>query len=468
MRSEQLPGKPRFAGKRITVMGLGLFSGGVETVKYLVRCGADVTVTDLKDEKTLAPSLEQIRGLPLRIVLGRHEMGDFTRSDLVVVSPAVPGNSPYLKAATEAFVELTTEMNIFFELCPARIIGITGANGKTTTAHLTAEMLDCSHVPVMLGGNVGQSLINKLDEITAGHVVVLELSSFQLERLRWIKKSPHVALITNLTPNHLDRHETMEAYRRAKQAILDYQKSGDYVILNLEDPEFEHWKDCSRAQLLYYSVCRQVPGGAHLRGDILELVRGSETTPLCRRDDVPLPGMFNISNALGAACAASCCGASPQETAEAIKNFRGVKHRLELVLEHEGVRYYNDSIATNPESTIAALSAFNEVPVTLIAGGYDKQLPFETLGKVIVSSVTNLILVGETSDKIERAVLRAGGGPKIIKCETFESAVGEAISAAGAPGVVLLSPACASYDMFENFQQRGNLFKAIVREAAEK
>jgi UDP-N-acetylmuramoylalanine--D-glutamate ligase len=468
MSERRRPGTPEFAGKKVTVMGLGLFSGGVETVKFLVARGAEVTVTDLKNEETLAPSISQISSLPVRTVFGRHEKEDFTGADCVVVSPAVPDSSEYLAAAREAGVELTTEINIFFELCPARILGVTGSNGKTTAAHLAAEMLKRSPTPTLLGGNIGRSLINKLDSITSSHAVVLELSSFQLERLRWVEKSPHLSLITNLTPNHLDRHKTMHAYRKAKQAILDYQGKDDYAVLNLEDPEFEHWEACASGkagEMLYFATHHHVPSGARLRGDVLELVYRSMPMPICRRDEVALPGLFNISNALGAAAAAFCFGAKPEHMAEALKSFRGIPHRLEFILEHAGVKYYNDSIATNPESTIAALSAF-DVPITLIAGGYDKKLPFDELGRVITARVATLILVGDTSEKIERAVASAGGGPRVVKCATFEAAVETAISLSSAPGVVLLSPACASYDMFDNFQQRGNLFKEIVKDYA--
>jgi UDP-N-acetylmuramoylalanine--D-glutamate ligase len=465
MNSRRLPGAYEFAGRKVTVIGLGLFSGGVETIRYLVRCGADVTVTDLKDEKTLGASLQQIADLPVRIVLGRHEKDDFTKADTIVVSPAVPDSSEYLKLAKEAGVALTTEMNIFFEHCPARILGVTGSNGKTTTAHLAFEMLRRSPTKALLGGNVGRSLINLLDGIEPGGAVVLELSSFQLERLRWAGKSPHLALITNLTPNHLDRHGTMQAYRLAKQAILDYQGAGDYAVLNLDDPEFEHWEACAKGEVLYYSATRHSPSGARLRGDILELVYRGIPMPICRRDEVRLPGLFNISNALAAACAAFCFGAKPEHMAQALRTFAGIEHRLEFVLEHEGVRYYNDSIATNPESTIAALSAFGP-PIILIAGGYDKQLPFDALGPVIAQRVADLVLVGNTAEKIQRAVAAAGGGPSLHRCTTFENAVKTAISLASAPGVVLLSPACASYDMFDNFQQRGDLFKEIVRDHA--
>ena len=465
MTESHLPGSRELAGRKVTVMGLGLFSGGVETVKYLSRCGARVTVTDLKDEKTLSTSLEQIAALPVRIVLGRHEKDDFTTADIVVVSPAVPASSAYLAAARQAGAALTTEMNIFFEHCPARILGVTGSNGKTTTAHLAYEMLINSPTEVVLGGNVGRSLIDKLDRIEPSSAVVLELSSFQLERLRWSEKSPHLALITNLTPNHLDRHETMQAYRQAKQAILDYQDKEDYAVLNLDDPEFEHWEAVAKGEVLYYSTTQHSPSGARLRDGMLELVYRGVPMQICRQDEVVLPGLFNISNALGAACAAFCFGAKPQHMAEALRTFTGVEHRLEFVLEHNGIRYYNDSIATNPESTIAALSAFDS-PVTLIAGGYDKQLPFDTLGVVIAERVNNLVLLGDTAHKIEAAVSAAGGGPGITRCATFEIAVETAISLSSSPGVVLLSPACASYDMFDNFQQRGNLFKEIVRSHA--
>jgi len=467
MAEKNRPGREEFSGRRVTVMGLGLFSGGVETVRYLAGCGADVTITDLKSEKTLSPSIRQIEDLPFRGVFGRHDMDDFTNTDCVVISPAVPDSSKYILAARDKGIRITTEMNIFFKHCPARILGVTGSNGKTTTACLAAEMLQRSSTPVMLGGNVGKSLLNELGSILPGHAVVLELSSFQLERLRWAKKSPHLALITNLTPNHLDRHVTMHAYRDAKQAILDYQTANDYAVLNMEDPEFEHWEACAKGEVLYYSTVDRTPSGARLAANSLELVYRGLPMHICKRNEVRLPGLFNISNALGAAAAAFCFGARPEHMAQALREFAGVEHRLEFVLERGGVSFYNDSIATNPESTVAAISAF-DLPITLIAGGYDKKLPFDELGAIIAGKVANLVLAGATSESIEKAVLEAGGGPEIRKCETFEDAVLAAISMAKSPGVILLSPACASYDMFDNFQQRGDLFKKIIHETAGK
>jgi UDP-N-acetylmuramoylalanine--D-glutamate ligase len=450
-------------------MGLGLFSGGVETVKFLLSHGAKVTVTDTRDENALAPSLAEISGLPVTLKLGSHEEKDFTHTDLLVINPAVGLDSPFLRIAASAEVSVTTETNIFFQLCRAPIVAVTGTNGKTTTAYIIGEILQRGRLPrrgsLHFGGNMGKSLIAQVETILPQDLVVLEISSSQLARLRWVKKSPHIAVATNITPNHLDWHKTMEEYELAKRAIIDYQSESDYAILNKSDLRLASWARNCRGKILWFSSKDTVQEGACLEGEDLVLRRSGETRKVCPRADVRLPGLFNVENYLAAFCAASILGASAEDCAEVARTFGGVEHRLEFVRTIRGVRFYNDSIATNPESTIAALSAIDS-PIVLIAGGSDKNLSYEGVGKEIAERAKAVVLVGATARKIEESV-RAGGMCDSIHNErNFEDAVRRAFSLASEGDTVLLSPASASFDMFANFEHRGKAFKEIVSQIA--
>lgn len=459
------------AGKRVTVMGLGLFSGGVETVKFLVSHGAKVTVTDTRDENALAPSLSQISGLPVSLKLRRHEEEDFVHTDLLVVNPAVLLDSPFVRVAASAGVPVTTEMNIFFQLCRAPIAAVTGTNGKTTTAYIIAEILRKGRLPrggsLHFGGNVGKSLIAQVEDILPQDIVVLEISSSQLARLRWVKKSPHIAVATNITPNHLDWHKTMEEYELAKRAIIDYQSESDCAVLNKGDSRFTSWARTCRSKTLWFSSRDTVQEGACLDGEELVIRRSGKTRKVCSRKEVRLPGLFNVENYLAAFCAASILGASPENCAEVARTFAGVEHRLEFVRTVKGVRFYNDSIATTPESTIAALSAIDS-PIVLIAGGSDKNLSYDAVGKEIAKRAKAVVLVGATAQKIEECVCASGKCDGIHNERKFEDAVRRAFSLASEGDTVLLSPASASFDMFANFEHRGRTFKEIVSQLAKE
>jgi UDP-N-acetylmuramoylalanine--D-glutamate ligase len=459
------------AGKRVTVMGLGLFSGGVETVKFLVSHGAKVTVTDTRDENALVSSLSQLSGLSVTFKLGRHEEKDFTNTDLLIVNPAVPLGSPFERVCASAGVPVTTEINLFFQLCRAPIIAVTGTNGKTTTAYIIGEILRRGGLPrrgsLHFGGNMGKSLIAQVEEILPQDLVVLEISSSQLARLRWVKKSPRIAVATNITPNHLDWHKTMEEYELAKRAIVDYQSESDYAVLNKSDLGLASWARNCRSRILWFSSRDVVQEGACLEGEDLVLRRNGRSSVVCARRDVRLPGLFNVENYLAAFCAASILGASPENCAEVARTFAGVEHRLEFVRTVRGVRCYNDSIATNPESTIAALSAIDS-PIVLVAGGSDKNLSYDAVGKEIAKRTKAVVLVGATASKIEESV-RAGGMSEGIHNErNFEDAVRRAFSLATEGDTVLLSPASASFDMFANFEHRGKTFKEIVAQLAKE
>jgi len=449
------------AGKRITVMGLGLFGGGLGIARYLVRHGARVTVTDLRTEDQLEESVRALKGLSVVLKLGGHDPADFTDADRIFVNPAVPKTSEYLALARNNGVPLDTEMNLFFRECPSPILGVTGSNGKTTTTALFGAMLRRADPSTLVGGNIGGSLLDELEALRSDVPVVLELSSFQLEDLRAIQRSPQISVVLNLTPNHLDRHGTMEAYAAAKRTILDYQTCDDLAVLNAEDPIVREWKAACKGRILFFGMERTSAGGAFVEKGLIVFEEGRRRVPLCRVDELRLLGNHNLRNALAATVAACAFGAPPEAIGGALRTFEGVEHRLELVREIDGVRYYNDSIATTPESTVAALRAF-DAPVVLIAGGYDKGISFDELGGIIAERTRALILIGATAGRIASAVRPYVSDLSISECDTLPEAVRLAANLAHSGDVVLLSPACASYDMFRNFEDRGRQFKEIV------
>jgi UDP-N-acetylmuramoylalanine--D-glutamate ligase len=454
-----------FAGKRVTIMGLGYFGGTIGLARYLVAQGAQVTVTDLKSAPDLEDSLAALEGLPVRFVLGRHEHTDFTDVDLVFASPAVREDSPYLITARACGVPIDTEMNLFMRLCRGSVIGVTGSNGKTTTTSLIGAMLRTVYPHTHVGGNIGRSLLPEVASIGPGDPVVLELSSFQLEDLSAVGRSPHIALLLNLSPNHLDRHGSMEQYLAAKMQIFAYQGPEDVALLNADDPQLQPVVRELRSQCRFFSCERLVENGTCLNGDRLLVAHSGRHSEICRRQDIPLLGRHNVANVLAAVAAADAWGVPLAAMRAAIRAFAGVEHRLERVRERAGVSFYNDSIATSPTATLAALAAIRQ-PIWLIAGGYDKGISFRALGEAIVQRVKGVCLIGSTAPQIAEAIGAAQRPGQSLPVITFCSALADAVRVAAdaaTPGdVVLLSPACASYDQFRNFVERGRLFKQLV------
>ncbi len=453
-----------FKDKRITVMGLGLFGGGVGVARFLANQGACVTVTDLKGATELAPSMKQLEGLPISFKLGGHCESDFADADMVVINPAVPRNSKFIQIAQNNGIPLNTEMNLFFQFCPAPIIGITGSNGKSTTTTLTTRILEQTRRKTWMGGNIGKSLLNSLDEIKPDGIVVVELSSFQLAELRNIKKSPHISVLTNLSPNHLDRHGDMDDYIHAKKGIIAHQTSSDYTVLNYDDPELRRWEGECKGHVLWYSARNPLREGVFIKDNSMVIAIDGVSTDVPVLSQVKLPGVHNLQNIFAASCAAYLAGARRQHIEKEITAFTGLEHRLEFVREVGGVRYFNDSKATTPESAIAAISAFQS-PVILIAGGSDKGSSFEAFADVCVKHTRSVILIGKTAQKIKGLIQEKKGTretPAISTPETFKDAFMQAHQTAQAGEVVLLSPACASYDMFTNYEDRGRQFKEMA------
>jgi len=462
-----------YSGKRVTVMGLGLFGGGVGAARFFAENGALVTVTDLRTEKDLRPSMDALKDLNVCFVLGRHDAEDFRRADIVVVNPGVALDSPLVTMARGAGAQIERSMNLLFKLTDAHAkIGITGSNGKSTTTALTGEMVRLADSRALVGGNIGKCLLAESRMLPAGAPLVLELSSFMLEGLREIQTSPNVAIVTNLSPNHLDRHGSMDAYAEAKKQILAYQRSTDVAVLNADCPIVSTWDAFTAARVIRFSVQSEPEGdAAFLDGEKLVVRLDGQEEVVALRRALRLPGTHNVANALAASAAALAFGVKPWQIAEALATFSGLPHRLEMVARGpQQVTFYNDSIATTPESAICALQSF-EGPITLIAGGYDKGSPFDELGLSIAQRARRLIVMGVTAPKIEEAVRRASSelmrGPEILRARDLEHAMQLSMTDAVPNEVVLLSPACASYDMFRNFQERGELFRVLARRVSQ-
>jgi UDP-N-acetylmuramoylalanine--D-glutamate ligase len=454
--------------RRVTVMGLGTFGGGVGLTRYLVQQGAQVTVTDLQNAEALASSLAALHGLPIRFVLGRHDERDFIDTDTVFVNPAVPLTSPYVQAAQAHQVPLDSEMNLFVRQCCGRIIGLTGSVGKTTTTSLLGSMLQLHDARTLVGGNIGGSLLDRLADIIPEMYVVLELSSFQLEQLDWLHYSPPLAIVLNLAPNHLDRHGTMAAYQAAKEVILAHQTPADTAVLNWDDPLVRTMAARGQGQRLYYSVEESLEEGVSRHGATLVLAHGGMRTVLCEQSDLRLRGAHNFGNAAAAAAAATILGVAPETIVQGLRRFQALPHRLELVATKRGVAYYNDSKATTPVSTIRALQAF-EQPLILLAGGYDKGTPFDELGRVIHTHARAALVYGKTAPQLAYAIQQAAStcpeqpSPLVLQLPNLAVALQHAADLAQPGEVVVLSPACASYDQYQHYEARGEHFRTLVQ-----
>jgi UDP-N-acetylmuramoylalanine--D-glutamate ligase len=453
-------------------MGLGVHGGGLGVARFLVGQGADVTVTDLRTPAQLQPSLEALAGLPIRFVLGRHDEADFRNADLVVRNPGVPRESPYLQAARASGAAIEMEMTLFFRLCPGPILGITGTKGKTTTTLLAGAMLREQYHDTVVAGNLRVSALEALPRITAGTPVVLELSSWQLEGLGEAKLSPQYACVTNLSPDHLDRYGSMEAYAEAKQHILRWQNSDGIVVLNRDDLEVAGWAMLTPGRVAWFGANAETlaDGAAFAIGfDERGLVERSATsTPICDRADIPLAGRHNLANVAAAAALARAFGVEIEPIRAAIRNFASAEHRLEFVRELDGVRYINDTAATAPEAAIAALYSF-ERPIVLLAGGADKNLPFGDLARAIAARAKAVVLLeGSATLKLRQALRSASENAQTLVVEgpfgDFAQAIAAARDLADPGDVVLLAPGCASFGMFRNEFHRGDEFKRIVHQ----
>lgn len=446
-------------GRRISMLGIGR-SNTPLAITFASK-GAVVTAHDKRDRSKLGEAGDKLEAAGVKLCLGENYL-DNLDADIIFRTPGMKYYLPELVAARKKGAAITSEMEVFFDLCPCKIIAVTGSDGKTTTTTLISEMLKKQGYTVHLGGNIGIPLLPDIENIKKDDIAVVELSSFQLISMR---RSPDIAVVTNVSPNHLDMHKDMAEYVNSKKNILLHQNGFGRAVLNLDNEIASSMADETRGACMMFSRKKEVAFGSYLDGDKLMFNDGKTKTEIMKTEDIFIPGMHNVENFLAAICATEGL-VSPQNMKAVAKEFRGVEHRIEYIRELDGVRYYNDSIATTPTRTMAGLSAFNK-KVILIAGGYDKKIPFDVMGPMVVDKVKTLILLGVTAPKIEESVKKAegykDGNPEILHVKSLQEAVDIAHKEAKSGDIVTLSPACASFDMFKDFETRGEVFKEMVK-----
>ena len=446
--------------KRIAVIGVGV--SNTPLIELLLRGGCRVTACDKRTREQMGEEAARLEALGAELKLGECYL-DGLDQDLIFRTPGLMPFDPHLVDAAERGSELTSEMEVFFRLCPCRIIAVTGSDGKTTTTTIISELLKAAGYRVHLGGNIGRPLLCETPEIRPEDFAVLELSSFQLHSMVC---RPDVAVITNLTPNHLDKHKDFQDYIDAKRSIFAEQTEEDLLILNADDAHSPYYAASARSEIRYFSDRSPVKSGAVCENGRIWRVKGTERREIMRSEEIRIPGEHNVLNYL-AAFAATEGLVSDEVCRKVAMEFGGVEHRLEQVRVLRGVTYINDSIASSPTRTIAGLRALKTKPIVLL-GGYDKHIPFDTLGEELCRLAKRAILTGDTAELIRRAILNAPSyADEPLPFETipdFREAVLAASSEAGEGDIVILSPACASFDHFKNFAERGNTFKNIVME----
>ncbi len=480
--------------RRVTVMGLGLFGGGAGAARYFARLGAKVTVTDLSTPEKLAKSVQALAGLDIEFVLGKHRPEDFQNTDLVVTNQAVRPDNDYLALARKAGIPVVTETGLALALNRSRWIGVTGSSGKSTTSGLIAEMLTRRDPDTLFGGNIGGDLLTRVEDHPANAPLVVELSSFQLTHIgpdlaAGLIKPPRVAVLTNLSPNHLDWHPDFKDYTAAKRNLLRYQNRGDFAVLNTEDPLLAEWADTANGAVIRCGCddpdCEDA---GFIEGGAIRLRLAGQDRLLLKLDRFRLLGRHNRLNAVQAAAAAFAymLGDEVEKTgmnapapeggvtaiASGLESFRPLPHRLEMLeTGPDGIMFVNDSKSTTPEAAVTALQALDR-PLVLIAGGYDKHSPFGELASEIQTRAEALVLVGAAGKRLGEAVRaaageRPAGKPELVLVdagEDFHKAVRTARDLTPPGGAVLLSPACASYGMFVNYEERGDTFRKLALE----
>jgi UDP-N-acetylmuramoylalanine--D-glutamate ligase len=440
-------------GKRVLVVGLA--RTGVATALFCAARGAHVTVTDTRSEAELHEAIASLGTIGVAMELGSNRQDLTHRGDLVIPSPGVPADAPILSAARAAGATIWSEIELASRFLRGRLVGVTGSNGKTTTASLVEHILRKAGMRTELAGNIGTPLIARVAESTASTITVAELSSFQLELIDTFR--PDVALLLNITPDHLDRHGSMEAYSAAKARIFENQTSADSAVLNADDPASAKYAP-EAPSTFWFSRLKPVEQGAFVRGDEIIFRQAGAETPILKCGDIPLPGAHNLENVLAAVLAARLAGAAPAAITSGVRSFSGVEHRLEFAGEHRGVRYYNDSKATNVDATLKALAAFPG-RILVILGGKDKGSDYTVLRSLLREKAILGLLIGAAADKIESQI---AGSVAVERAGTLEHAVDIAAHAARPGDIVLLAPACASFDQFQNYEHRGRVFKKLV------
>jgi UDP-N-acetylmuramoylalanine--D-glutamate ligase len=450
--------------KRVLVVGLG--KSGVASALFLKAHGARVTVSDTKSGDELRNEIPVLLDHGITVETGGHGERTFHGQDLIVVSPGVPVDAPLLVQARSLGEAVIGEIELAAQFLPGPIVAITGSNGKTTTTTLTGEILAAGGLPTLVGGNIGTPAISLAELAKRETVIVLEVSSFQLETIQTFR--PKVAVVLNVTPDHLDRHRTLAAYVDAKARMFENQRGEDFAVLNEDDPICVTMATRTRAQVFWFSRKKEVKQGAWLRDGNILFRDGTGLQREAQREimlvsEIPLKGAHNLENVLAAVCAGALMGCEPEKIRQAVRDFKAVEHRLEFVATIRGVDYYNDSKATNVDATIKALESF-PANIHLILGGKDKGSDYSVLNDLLRQRVKRVYTIGAAAEKIESQIVSSkNGGVEVVHAETLENALRKANAVAVPGDVVLLAPACASFDQFKNYEQRGQVFKEIVR-----
>jgi UDP-N-acetylmuramoylalanine--D-glutamate ligase len=448
--------------KRVLVVGLG--KSGVASALFLKAKGARVTVSDSKPQDQLKDQIPVLLDNGIAVETGGHGERTFGGQDLIVVSPGVPTDSPPLVQARALGENVIGEVELAAQFFPGRIIAITGSNGKTTTTTLAGEIVAASGYRVAVGGNIGTPAISLVEAATADTIAVLEVSSFQLETIQTFR--PEVAVVLNVTPDHLDRHRTFAAYADAKARIFENQRAGDFTVLNADDRTCVELATRTRAQVFWFSRTAEVKQGAFVREGRIFFRDHSGQKEIMLVSEIPLKGAHNVENVLAAVCVGALLGCEPDRIRAAVRNFKAVEHRLEHVATIGGVDYYNDSKATNVDATIKAIESF-PANIHLILGGKDKDSDYSVLNDLLQKRVKRVYTIGAAAAKIESQIVSPkNAGPEVDHAETLETAIRHAAENATPGDIVLLAPACASFDQFRNYEHRGKVFKQVVKTLA--
>ena len=449
--------------KKVLVFGAGI--SGIAAAEVLCEQGAAVVLADAQDRLHIKAKqeIEAITG-KVELALGRQDEALLAAIDLMVLSPGISIHHPLVTAAVNRGIEVWSEIELAGRLCKAPMLVVTGTNGKTTTTTLLGEMMRTAFDEVVVGGNIGTALSREVSHVSASGRVVAEISSFQLEGARTFH--PHIAVMLNLTPDHIDRHGSFAGYGAAKEKVFANQTAADFLVLNLDDDAVSAMAKRAKSRIFFFSRRQELAEGAFLSNGEIRLRWQGRDERVCSIHEMKLFGGHNVENALAACSAAYLAGVAAEKLAGVLRTFSGVEHRIEPVATIAEVTYYNDSKATNPESSIKALEAFPG-HVILIAGGRDKNTDLSEFMRLVKEKVDLLILIGEAAERFAAAARAAGYG-KVVRAGTFAEAVEIANKTAKPPQVVLLSPACASYDMFDNYEQRGRIFKEMVRRGVDE
>lgn len=438
------------------VLVIGAARSGLAGAKYLAEQGNQVILTDMKPQDNPA----DLEALGVSFIFGQQPDVEAIQPDYIVISPGIPLTIPPARYAKEHNIPVIGELELAFRHSKGSYVAITGTNGKTTTTTLIGELLSKLPNPVFVGGNIGIPLIQSIPMQTADTKMVAEVSSFQLETVDTFR--PHIAVMMNLTPDHLDRHGDMEGYLAAKANIFANQTPEDYTVLNYDDSWLRPLNAKTKGHVVYFSQKEQLEEGVYLDGEMVVVRLNGTVTEIINRGDIRIKGSHNLENSMAAIAAAVLCGVSAAEIRQVLMDFAGVEHRMEPVRVLNGVEYINDSKGTNPDSTIKALGSYPN-PIVLILGGKNKGVPFDELAQLVKEKAKKVVVVGSARPEIVEALNKVGY-TDYVECETFEDTVHTAASLAEPGDVVLLSPACTSWDMFNSYEERGNLFKKLVME----